>query len=68
MQIPATIEIATVPNMQSLPQSVKDEFIRRKLPNINYKNQMAIALPDNTICGWAPSVSDTLADDWTVLD
>lgn len=84
MQVPATISVEDiVPKMQSLPQSVKDELKRRydKLHNgenpvsvddplltIRYSNQMALVNPDNTINGWAPSASDTLAEDWVILD
>ena len=77
MQIPANIDVATVvPKMQSLPQSVKDEFVRRKANNgnsadhysIRYRNQIAMVYPDNMIFGWSPSVSDTLANDWVILD
>jgi hypothetical protein len=79
MQVPANIDISIVPKMQSLPQSVKDCFVGRastvsdlesqeKTQSINYKNQMAIVYPDNTISGWVPSASDTLEEDWQILD
>ncbi len=78
MQVPATISGEVVPKMQSLPQSVKDEFIKRrdgqdtdgilKAVEINYKNQLAIVNPDNTINGWTPSGSDALSNDWCILD
>ena len=78
MQVPSQIGIDVVPKMQSLPQSVKDEFMRRKesassaeeLSNhysITYSNQMAIVYPNNAISGWAPSASDALAEDWEIL-
>lgn len=67
MQVPATIGIDIIPKMQSLPQSVKDAFVARG-QSIHYSNQFALVKPDNTINGWAPSASDTLADDWIVLD
>ena len=67
MQVPATIESNVIPNMTSLPQSVKDEFIRRG-GSISYKNQLAIVYPDNTIYGWVASPSDVLEQDWEVLD
>jgi uncharacterized protein (DUF1919 family) len=66
MQVPAVIAIDTVPKMQSLPQSVKDEFHNRALATISYQNQMAIVYPDNSIHGWAPSASDSLAIDWEI--
>ena len=83
-QIPAEIDVKrTVSKMQSLPQSVKNEFERRFIDNklendlnysesiygsIRYKNQFAVVYPDNTIHGWVESPSDTLEEDWVVLD
>ena len=66
-QVPSVIPLDVIPKMQSLPQAVKDEFIRRGEP-ISYSNQLAIVKPDNNINGWAPSVSDTIAADWCILD
>lgn len=74
MQVPSTIGKAIVPNMQSLPQLVKDEFVRRfeskeaQIDSIYYDNQMCIVNSSNLINGWAPSVSDALANDWMILD
>jgi len=81
MQVPAEIPKDVVPKMQSLPQSVKDAFQRRfddessLDPNavaarggITYQNQMAIVYPNNSIHGWSPSGSDSLANDWIILD
>lgn len=67
MQIPAIIGEEIIPKMQSLPQSVKDEFAKRG-GAITYQNQMAIVYPDNSIHGWIASASDSLAHDWCVLD
>lgn len=73
MQVPTTINKSIVPNMQSLPQSVKDEFGKRfndpneQIDAIYYSNQLAIVNPSNAINGWAPSVSDALANDWYVV-
>lgn len=66
MQVPAEIEYDVIPKMHSLPQSVKDEFIRRG-GAISYRNQLAIVKPNNEINGWAPSGSDSLAEDWVIL-
>lgn len=66
-QVPAEIDAEVVPKMQSLPQSVKDEFIKRG-GNIRYKNQLAMVYPDNTIYGWVASPSDVLEQDWGILD
>lgn len=67
MQVPSEINNEIVPKMQSLPQSVKDEFVKRG-GNISYSNQMAIVKPDNSINGWVPSVSDILAEDWLIVE
>ena len=76
-QVPSMVSIDIIPKMTSLPQSVKDEFIRRfeerqenpsELNSIKYSNQLALVNPDNTIQGWAPSTSDALSNDWIVLD
>src|SRR3990167_6064571 len=82
MQVPSQIGIETVSKMQSLPQSVKDEFKKRfesmsepstaignhPLDNIRYKNQIAIVYPDNNIHGWIASSSDCLEEDWQILN
>lgn len=80
MQVPATIPAGIIPNMQSLPQSVKDEFGRRfnavradnspflNPTSINYKNQLAMVYPDSIIYGWVASPSDILEEDWCILD
>lgn len=66
-QIPAQIPEHVIPTMQSLPPLVKEEFKRRG-GDISYQNQLAIVYPDNSIHGWAPSVSDSLATDWEILN
>lgn len=74
MQVPATINREIVPKMQSLPQSVKDEFERRfndpneQIDAIYYDNQLALVNPSNLITGWSPSTPDALAVDWVILD
>lgn len=81
MQVPAEIPMDVVPNMTSLPQTVKKEFIRRHTAKqysegvdpilyntIRYKNQLAMVYPDNSIFGWVASPSDILEDDWVILD
>lgn len=81
-QVPSQIPFSVIPGMQSLPQSVKDEFIRRfdSIPepsmatenhpheSIRYKNQLAMVYPDNNIYGWVASPSDVLENDWCILD
>jgi len=73
-QVPATIGMTIVPKMQSLPQSVKDEFIKRFESSsnpahtvINYDNQLALVDKDNKIQGWSSSTPDALAEDWYVV-
>jgi hypothetical protein len=66
-QIPANVGIQYVPNMQSLPQETKDEFVKRGL-NLSYSNQMCIVKVDNTIDSWVASSSDTFAEDWIILN
>jgi len=71
MQVPANIPISVIPTMQSLPQAVKDEFVRRADKpdfDIRYRNQLALVYPDSTIYGWSPSGSDALAVDWIIMD
>jgi Protein of unknown function (DUF2829) len=68
MQVPATIPSTVIPNMQSLPADVKEEFMRRNVDSISYKNQLAMVYPDNTIYGWVASPSDVLEEDWCILD
>ena len=74
MQVPSEIKKEIVPKMQSLPQTVKDEFQKRfdnpdeQIDAIYYHNQMALVSPSNLISGWSPSGSDALAEDWIILD
>lgn len=74
MQVPSEIKREIVPKMQSLPQSVKDEFERRfndpkeQINSIYYDDQFALVNPSNLIISWSPSVSDSLSNDWIVLD
>jgi len=72
-QVPSSVDFSVIPKMTSLPQSVKYEFERRfsednSLSQINYKNQLAMVYPDNTIYGWVASPSDVLEEDWCILD
>jgi hypothetical protein len=73
MQVPSTIHKSIVPKMQSLPQSVKDEFEKRfndpaeQIDAIYYDDQIAIVGPSNCIRGWSPSVEDIFASNWTIM-
>ncbi len=66
-QVPSPIPAHIVPGMTSLPQAVKDEFIKRE-QGPNYVNQMAIVKPDGSVDSWVASSSDTFAEDWEILD
>jgi hypothetical protein len=68
MQVPSEISEEIIPKMQSLQKSVKDEFAKRDIGGIRYKNQLVIVYPDNTIFGWVASPSDVLEEDWIILD
>jgi uncharacterized protein (DUF1919 family) len=67
MQVPAVIGTEIIPKMQSLPDSVKSIFASRG-KEISYSNQMALVDTENNISGWAPSASDTLAEDWNIIN
>ena len=71
-QVPSIIPASVVPNMTSLPQKVKDEFIRRfnsvayQVNELHYTNQYCIVNSSNLINSWVPSVSDINSDDWQI--
>ena len=75
-QIPSQISLDIVPRMQSLPNSVKNAFIKRleegdnnqEFLSIRYENQLCLVSPDNVLYGYVFSGSDALANDWIVLD
>lgn len=82
-QVHNDVPLEVVPTMGSLPQAVKDEFIRRKsskdegtmtsfhpdlLDTIRYRNQFCMVYPDNTIYAWRPTANDICNDDWVILD
>lgn len=72
-QVPSTINKDIVPKMQSLPQSVKNEFQRRfdspseQIDSISYSDQLVLVGLSNMITGWSPTPSDVLATDWIEL-
>ena len=66
-QVPCEIHKDFIPNMQSLPEFVKDDLIKRDL-NICFNNQYSIVYPDSQIFGWVASPSDISAKDWVILD
>lgn len=66
-QVPSEIPQRVIPLMQSLPDSVKEEFVRRQ-HDINYSDQLALVKADSSISGWSPSVADCIAEDYIILD
>lgn len=66
-QVPAVIGADIIPNMQSLPQAVKDILMSREVPEIKYTNQMLIVNLDGRADSWVPSSSDIFANDWEVV-
>ena len=74
MQIPASVPKDLVSKMQSLPDSVKQEFEKRfnnpdlQIDKIYYQNQLGRVNGSNMITGYSPLVSDILAEDWLILE
>jgi len=66
-QIPAVIGLDIIPKMQSLPQSAKDNLLKREQA-ISYTNQMLIVNAEGRADSWVPSSSDCFAEDWEVID
>lgn len=80
-QVPSSIFIDKVENMQSLPKAVKDEFSKRfgiacggdeeakeYADYIKYSDQLAIVDNKNNIKAYTPSVEDVLAEDWYIVE
>lgn len=70
LQIPNIIKKDIIPNMTSLPSSVKDK-INEKILNSNYQvdslyynNQITIVNSSLLMKGWSPTIDDILATDW----
>ena len=77
LQVPNNVGYRIIPNMSSLPQSVKDELALRHeaLPkerrggfDIRYRNQIALLLEAGEIHSYAPCAWDVLATDWVIKD
>ena len=66
-QVPSEVSKDIVPRMTSLPDSVKEEFIKRD-QGPSYMNQIAIVKSDGTVDSWIASSSDTFADDWEIIE
>lgn len=66
-QIPANIGLDIIPNMQSVPESVKETMMSRE-QHLNYRNQCVIVDSDGNVDNWSPSISDCFAEDWCVIE
>ncbi len=67
------ISIDLIPNIKSLPQSVKDwykERYRTLPPDVKFSPYLcAIHQPSGTIInGWQSSQTDILAEDWQIIE
>jgi hypothetical protein len=66
-QVPSKIPSYVIPNMTSLPNSVKYFFIKKEVEFIEYKSQLAKVSNGNIIEGYQPSVSELEAE-WFILN
>ena len=65
-QVPSQVPVEVVERMTSLPESVKERFIKNNIAP-DYQNQMAIVKPDGSIDSWVASSADTFAIDWVLV-
>lgn len=65
-QIPANIPANIIPNMQSLPDIVKNEILKKDYAIINYINQICI-FKNGNITYYIPSGEDLFALDWKII-
>lgn len=65
-QIPANISANIIPNMQSLPNIVKNEILKKDYAIINYINQICI-FKNGNITYYTPSAEDLFALDWKII-
>lgn len=65
-QIPATISANIIPNMQSLPDIVKNEILKKDYAIINYINQICV-FKDGHITYYTPNGEDMFATDWKII-
>ena len=79
MPIENEVNISIIPNMKSLPECVKNEFIRRhnetkenvngcKYDYIYFRNQMTLVNPENEMNTYTATANDVLENDWLILD
>ena len=67
-QVPSHVGADVIPNMQSIPQAVKDILMNRENPCINYNNQLLLVQKSGVADSWTASSSDVLADDWEIAN
>lgn len=65
-QIPATISTNIILNMQSLPNIVKNEILKKDYAIINYINQICV-FKDGHITYYTPNGEDMFATDWKII-
>ena len=65
-QIPATISANIIPNMQSLPDIVKNEILKKDYAIINYINQICV-FKDGHITYYTHYGEDMFATDWKII-
>lgn len=66
-QVPASVRVEIIPKMTSVPDSVKNEMMKRKQA-LSYNNQMAIVNTQGDVDSWVPSSSDVFAEDWLIVE
>lgn len=65
-QIPATIFANIILNMQSLPDIIKNEILKKNYTIINYTNQICV-FKDGHITYYTPNEEDIFATDWKII-
>ena len=66
-QVPAHIGANIIPNMQSLPERVKDILMKRENPCIDYTDQLLLIQKSGRADSWTASSSDIFAEDWEIV-
>lgn len=64
-QIPSNIESERIPNMNTIPQHVK-EYMVKSNTSLKYTNQMNIVHKEGRVDSWVPSSSDIFSEDWII--
>jgi hypothetical protein len=62
------LRVDFIPNVKSLPQSVKDDLAASSSDFIDFKAYFCLKSVDGSIInGWVPSQTDLIAEDWSVV-